>query len=106
MDNEFDVNVYYSPKISMDGDEACQSFTAIGQIKTGEIYQENTGDGFVLNRLNVDDKLCINAPTRLLIEKLSFIENAKRWGYKFRFGHFEIKEADFRLIAKAMKAKI
>jgi predicted RNA-binding protein len=94
--------IYYSPKMSMDGDEACQAFTAFGQVKTGEIYEGNMGGGFVPNRLDVDYKKCVDAPIRPLIEKLAFIEDPKRWGYKFRFGHFEIGEADFELIAAAM----
>ena len=94
--------IYYSPKLEMDGDEACQAFTAIGQVKTGEIYEGNMGGGFVPNRLNVDYKKCVDAPIRPLIEKLAFIEDPKRWGYKFRFGHFEIGEVDFLLIAEVM----
>ncbi|MCY7791755.1 hypothetical protein MOE73_14250 [Bacillus haynesii] len=34
--------------------------------------------------------------------KLSFIKDEQRWGYSFRFGHFEINEKDFKLIAKKM----
>jgi predicted RNA-binding protein len=94
--------IYYSPKIAMDGDEPCQAFTAIGVVKTGEIYEGNMGGGFVPNRLDVDYQQCVDAPIRPLIEKLAFIEDPKRWGYKFRFGHFEIGEADFLLIAAAM----
>jgi hypothetical protein len=129
--------IYYSPKMSMDGDEACQAFTAIGQVKTGEIYsfpesiislsasprranctvfgspsrsdviqernaEGNMGGGFVPNRLDVDYKQCVDAPISPLIEKLAFIEDPKRWGYKFRFGHFEMGEADFLLIAGVM----
>lgn len=98
--------IYYSPKIAMDGDEPCQAFTAIGQVKTGEIYEGNMGGGFVPNRLDIDYKECVDAPIQPLIEKLTFIEDPKRWGYKFRFGHFEIDNADFKLIGSAMRVNI
>jgi predicted RNA-binding protein len=94
--------IYYSPKIEMDGDEPCQAFTAIGVVKSGKTYEGNMGCGFVPNRLDVDYKKCVDAAIRPLIEKLAFIEDRKRWGYKFRFGHFEIGEADFLLIAGEM----
>jgi hypothetical protein len=76
--NAGDWLIYYSPKISMDGDEACQAFTAIGVIKTGEIYEGNMGGRFVPNRLDVDYQPCVDAPIRPLIEKLAFIEDPKR----------------------------
>ncbi len=34
--------------------------------------------------------------------KTAFIKNEKRWVYPFRFGHFEIEEKDFKLIAEKM----
>ncbi|MEC0756353.1 EVE domain-containing protein [Bacillus haynesii] len=45
---------------------------------------------------------CTETPIRPLIPKLSFIKDEQRWGYSFRFGHFEINEKDFKLIAKKM----
>jgi predicted RNA-binding protein len=41
-------------------------------------------------------------PIKPLIEKLDFIENKQSWGFKFRFGFFEIAEHDFELIRQAM----
>jgi predicted RNA-binding protein len=41
-------------------------------------------------------------PIAPLINELEFIENKKAWGFKFRFGFFEIGEQDFRLISAAM----
>jgi len=33
-----------------------------------------------------------------------FVEDRQRWGYKFRFGLFEVSDHDMRLIAQAMQA--
>jgi EVE domain len=41
-------------------------------------------------------------PIQPLIEELEFIPDKKRWGFPFRRGFFEIKEADYQKIAKAM----
>lgn len=38
--------VYYSPSITFKGKDKLQSFTAIGNIKEGESYQVNMGNGF------------------------------------------------------------
>ena len=65
--------IYFSPKMAMDGDEPCQAFTAIGQVKTGEIYEGNMGGGLAPNRLDVEYKKCVDVPIRPLIEKLSFL---------------------------------
>jgi hypothetical protein len=35
---------------------------------------------------------------------LKFIEDPQRWGYRFRFGLFEIGTDDMRLIARPMQA--
>jgi hypothetical protein len=42
------------------------------------------------------------ADIRPLINQLQFIQNKSRWGYAFRFGHIEIPQADFELIAAKM----
>ena len=39
---------------------------------------------------------------RPLIQQLSFIKDKAKWGYSFRYGHLEMTEADFELIAKQM----
>jgi hypothetical protein len=57
---------------------------------------------FELARRDVDSKECEEVGMRKLIDKLNFIENKQRWGYKFRFGFFEINQADFELIAGEM----
>jgi hypothetical protein len=38
-----------------------------------------------------------------LLEQFDFVEDRQRWGYKFRFGLFDISDHDMRLIARAMQ---
>ena len=46
------------------------------------------------------------APILPLIDHLDFVEDPKRWGYKFRFGLFEVSDHDIHLIAGAMNASV
>lgn len=39
-----------------------------------------------------------------LLDQFEFVEDRQRWGYKFRFGLFEVSDHDMRLIALAMRA--
>ncbi len=94
--------IYYSPKISMQGDEKCQRFTAIGEMKDDKIYQFEMSKDFIPNRRDVDYKKCKEISILPLIDKLSFIKDKKHWGYGFRFGIIEIPEQDFNLISKLM----
>jgi hypothetical protein len=94
--------IYYSPRSEMRGGEPVQAFTAIGRVKEGAPYPFDMGGGFVPTRRDVDFLPCRAAPIRPLVERLSFIRNKRSWGAAFRFGHLEIPEADFRLIADAM----
>src|SRR6185437_1151259 len=45
--------VYYSPKISMEGKEMCQRFTAIGQAADSRVYQFQMTPDFVPFRRNI-----------------------------------------------------
>ena len=100
--NAGDWLIYYSPKISLSGDNKCQCFTAIGIVKDDKIYRFEMSKDFIPNRRNVDYKKCKEVSILPLIDKLSFIEDKKHWGYKFRFGILEIPEADFKLISNLM----
>ncbi len=53
-------------------------------------------------RRNIDYHKCHDAAIAPLIEQLDFIEDKKHWGFKFRFGFFEIGKKDFELIRKVM----
>lgn len=94
--------VFYSSKTSLSNGKSLQNFTALGKI-TGEApYQAEMSPSFHPWRRQVAFMPCQETPIRPLITDLSFIKDKKAWGYPFRRGLFEIPEADFKRIAKAM----
>jgi len=97
-----DYIIVYSSKIKMEGNEKCQAFTAIGKVKDEEIYPFRMSDHFVPFRRNISFYECKETPIHPLINVLEFIENKKSWGFPFRYGFFEIKEADFERISSQM----
>lgn len=94
--------ICYSPKQTYSGNETLQAFTAIGKVAGDHVYQHKMSDDFIPYRRNVDWLECRETPIAPLIEELDFIKNKSSWGYQFRFGFFEIPEADFKLIYKKM----
>ena len=98
--------MYYSPKTDYPDGAPLQAFTAIGLVRTGDVYQADMGGGFEPFRVDVDWLAGAEAPIRPLIAHLSFIRDPAHWGAAFRFGHLEVPEADFRLIAEAMGADL
>jgi hypothetical protein len=94
--------IFYSPKQSYAGNEPLQAFTAIGQVTDDGPYQYKMTEDFIPYRRNVDFYECKETPIIPLIGKLEFIENKKAWGFKFRFGFFEIQQHDFELICSNM----
>lgn len=97
-----DYLLVYSSKITMEGSEKCQAFTAVGQVKDDAVYQFEMNENFKPFRRSVEFLDCEEAPIVPLINDLEFIPNKKSWGYPFRFGFFEIKENDFNLITSKM----
>lgn len=97
--------IYYSSKKNFKENTPYQKFTAIGKIIDNHIYQCDMGNGFIPFRRNIDFLRSKEIPIHPLIPYLSFIVNKKHWGYAFRFGHLEISEQDFHLIAKQMVIK-
>jgi hypothetical protein len=95
--------VYYSPKTEMGAGDPVQSFTAIGEVLPGEVYEGNMGAGFVPARRDVRFYAASDAPIRPLLDRLSFTQGRPSWGYAFRRGMFEITADDYALIAAAMK---
>jgi hypothetical protein len=81
-----------------------QSFTAIGEVLPGEVYEGNMGVGFVPARRDVRFFAAKDAPIRPLLEKLSFTQGRPSWGYAFRRGMFQMTAEDYAAIATAMKA--
>jgi len=94
--------IYYSPRSEMRGGEALRMFTAIGRIKDNEPYLADMGNGFAMTRRDVEFFDSTDVPVWPLIDQLHFIRNKQSWGAAFRFGHLEIPEHDFQLIADAM----
>lgn len=100
-----DIIVFYSPKVEFGGNELLQKFTALARVKDGEVYQGDMGGGFVPYRRDVEFVPSAEADIRPLIDKLYFIKDKTHWGFKFRFGFFEIPKSDYEIIAKAMEVK-
>jgi DNA-binding MarR family transcriptional regulator/predicted RNA-binding protein len=94
--------VFYSPKTSLRDGESVQAFTAIGRVLDEDLYQVEQAPGFTPWRRNIEFVRAIEAPIRPLIDQLSFIKDKRRWGHMFRVGLFEIPQADFAVIARAM----
>lgn len=94
--------IFYSPKTALEGGEPLQAFTAIGRVKDDEPYQVQVSSTFAPWRRDMDFLPCTATPIRPLLERLEFIVDPQRWGYKFRFGVFRIEQADFDLIRSAM----
>lgn len=98
--------IFYSPKVTYEGDEKLQAFTAIGQVADGKLYQHKMSDDFIPYRRNVNYYACKDVPIVPLIGSLDFIRDKKAWGFRFRFGFFEIGMHDFNLLkAKMIKPK-
>jgi predicted RNA-binding protein len=97
-----DYLLVYSSKITMEENEKCQAFTAVGRVKDDEVYPFQMSENFIPYRRNIDFLECVESPIIPLINDLEFISNKKSWGYPFRFGFFEVKEHDFNLIASKM----
>ena len=94
--------VFYSPRAVYPDGEPLQAFTAIGQVVDDEPYQVEVSDDFRPFRRNVDFLPCAETPIKPLLEKLDFIEDKNRWGYKFRFGVFRIDDHDLDVLRSAM----
>lgn len=94
--------VYYSSRVSLERDELYQQFTALGQIVGAAPYLFEMSPVFTPYRRDVRFSTSNDAPIRPLLTELSFIKDAARWGYAFRFGHFEIPRADFERVRMAM----
>ena len=96
--------VYYSPALTMGGKDKLQRFVSIGLVRAGEPYAFDMGGGFVPFRRDVAYVAAQEAPILPLLDDFEFVEDRQRWGYKFRFGLFDISDHDMRLIAQAMRA--
>lgn len=97
---------YYAPTATMGGKDRLQRFVSIGLVQPGEPYAFDMGGGFVPFRRDVAYVPAQEASILPLLPRFEFVESPARWGYKFRFGLFDISDADMRLIAQAMQADL
>lgn len=67
-------------------------------------YQVEMAPGFTPWQRNVHWQSAQEIPIRPLLSHLAFVGDGKSWGYKFRFGLFEIGDADAASIASRMLA--
>ncbi len=102
---EGDGLAYYSPRASMGAGPAIRAFTAIGRIRAGKMYQAEQSACFRPLRRDVDYWPAEDAAITPLLALLSFSANNAHWGWNMRQGFFEISQADFLAIARAMKAQ-
>jgi hypothetical protein len=101
-----DIVAYYAPTTEMGGKDKLQSFVSMGIVQPTAPYAFDMGGGFVPWRRDVRYLPAQEMPIAPLIEQFEFVEDPKRWGYKFRFGLFKISEHDMHLIAQAMGAAL
>ena len=97
-----DSVAYYAPTVTMGGQDRCQQFISLGIVQPGEPYAFDMGGGFVPYRRDVAYLPARETPILPLLDRFDFVEDRQRWGYKFRFGLFEINAHDMGLIAQAM----
>lgn len=95
---------FYSPRTDYPKGAALQAFTALGRVVDDEPYQVEMTPDFHPYRRNVEFVDCVETPIRPLIDRLDFITDKQRWGFRFRFGLFAIDESDFEVIRAAMTA--
>ena len=104
--NKGDLLVFYSPKTKLKGGRPLQAFTALGEVIGTEPYQVEMTSDFHPWRLKMDFKKGNEIPVRPILNDLEFIKDKEKWGLPFRRGLFEIAQADFEVIAKAMSVAL
>lgn len=97
-----DYVIYYSSKKYFDKKDKCQEFTAIGKVKSNDIYQFEMTPEFCPFRIDIDFFQSNDIPIEPLINDLEFIPNKQKWGYPFRWGTLQINEQDYQLISNLM----
>ena len=97
-----DFVLYYCSKVTMEGAELYQKFTAIGEVIDDLTYQVDMGDGFKPYRRTINYFDGKHIDIKPLVPLLNFIKNKNSWGYVFRFGFLEIDQESFEIIAHGM----
>lgn len=98
-----DFVIYYASKVTMEGSELYQKFTAIGEVIDDIPYQVDRGDGFKPFRRNISYFHAKHIDIKPLVPLLPFITHKNSWvGYIFRYGFLEIDQESFEIIANGM----
>lgn len=101
--NPGDVVAYYSPTTALGGHDRLQHFVSIGVVAPGTPYQADMGGGFQPFRRDVRFVSAVEVPIAPLLDVLEFATDRRHWGYKLRFGLFEVSTNDMGRIAVAMR---
>lgn len=94
--------VFYSPVLEFKGTEKCQKFTAIGHVTGEDTYQFQMAPDFIPYRRDIAYLPCREISIHPLLDRLDLTAGKQNWGYKFRFGHFELSARDFEMIGRLM----
>jgi hypothetical protein len=97
-----DLIAYYAPAQTMGGKDRLQSFVTLGVVQPGLPCAVDMGGGFVPFRRDVRYERAQPAAIAPLLDALDFVEDRQRWGYRLRFGLFEVTAHDMAVIAHAM----
>lgn len=97
---------YYAPSALFGGTDKLSSFVSIGVVQPGEPYQVIMREDFAPWRRDVRYAQAQEASILPLIDRFDFVDDPKHWGYKFRFGLFDVSDHDMQLIAGAMNAGV
>ena len=100
--NRGDHLLYYSPEEQMRAGGSIKAFTAIGRIEDDEPHQVKQTEGFEPFRRKVHYFKAHDASIVPLLDGLEATRGKGSWGMLFRRGLFEISDADYRTIARAM----
>ncbi|MEQ9437828.1 MAG: EVE domain-containing protein [Cyclobacteriaceae bacterium] len=97
-----DQLIYYSSKEVYGEPKPWQKFTAVGEVIDEEPYVGVMSGDFDPFRRKIQFYPCREVPIQPLLEKLSFIQDTRHWGYPFRRGFFEISPQDYQTITQEM----
>ena len=104
-DLKYNPGRYYNRTVSVEGVVSSAWGVPLVPVQVYKL-QDGTGEVTVADvhpwRRNVDFLDCTETPIKPLIERLGFIEDKSRWGYKFRFGVFRIDDHDLEVIRSVM----
>ena len=95
--------IYYSPRAPLESSESLQSFTAIGVVADGEIWQADEGNFKPWRRRVNYVTNASETPIRPLMEIFD-LPSVPNWGYQLRRGLLALSDTDFTIVQSAMNA--